>query len=210
MREKLGGDPPGQVVAAEEPDVLVVMGGHRVGIEVTELHQRPTLGQGPRRVQESERSSVAVRAQGLAATSGVPVVNVALHFNDAALIAERDRETIANRLVDLVSNNLPQIGGSTVLKLWHQPGNQLPWIRTVRIYRAEFLKKHHWAVPDSGWVQTEFVRSMKKAASMRVIGNTATSAGFLSLPMAAARLGCSSLLRQQSATCTSRRLVERS
>ena len=163
MRQKLGGVPLGDVEPADEPDVCVTTGRHRTGIEVTELHQHRKPGEGPRRLQESERSGIVWRAQALAEASGMPVVDVAIHFNDSVPIAKSDRDTLASGLVGLVSENIPVIGGSVVLELWRQRGNRLPWIRTVRLFRAEVLTKHHWAVPDSGWVQMDFVPELQEA-----------------------------------------------
>jgi hypothetical protein len=58
---------------------------------------------------------------------------------------------------------MPAPDGSVVLELWRQPDNTLPWIRTVRLYRADVLSRHHWAAPDSGWVQMDFVQEMQSA-----------------------------------------------
>ena len=148
---------------ADEPDVCILTGGHRTGIEVTELHQHPGPSEGPRRLQESERAGILVRARGLAEASGMPVVDVSVHFRDSVAISKADRETISSGLVGLVSENLPPVDGSIVLELWRQPRNPLPWIRTVRVFRAAVLTKHHWAAPDSGWVQMDFVPELQHA-----------------------------------------------
>lgn len=93
----------------------------------------------------------------------MPVVDVAIHFNDSIPIKKSDRDTIAKRLIDLVSLNMPATNSSIVVDLWRQIGNPLPWIRTLRLYRAEILTKHHWAVPDSGWVQMDFAPELQLA-----------------------------------------------
>jgi hypothetical protein len=163
LRRRLGGVPPGQLEPADEPDVLFVVPGHRTGIEVTELHQRPKPGEGPRRAQESERLGIVLRARALAESSGMPVVDVAVHFNDSVRISKGDREALVNGLVDLVRDNVPVMGESVVLELWRQRGRSLPPTRMVRIWRAEVLTRHHWAVPDSGWVQMDFVAELQDA-----------------------------------------------
>ena len=33
----------------------------------------------------------------------------------------------------------------------------------MRVFRAEILTKHHWSIPDSGWVQTDFVDELQQA-----------------------------------------------
>src|SRR5262245_20183671 len=88
LRQRLGGNPPGLVEPADGPDVLVVMSGHRTGIEVTELHQQPTLRGGHRRIQESEWKNIARGARESAESLRVPIVSVAVHFNDSVRISK--------------------------------------------------------------------------------------------------------------------------
>jgi hypothetical protein len=70
----------------------------------------------------------------------MPVVDVAVHFNESIPINKSDRGRISNELVQLVSAHLPGSEGSVTVDLWRQPGNSLPWIRTIRLFRAGFLK----------------------------------------------------------------------
>ena len=77
----------------------------------------------------------------------MPVVDVAVHFNEAVPVSKADRDTIANGLIELVSKNLPNSDASVTVEVWRQPNNPLPWIRSVRLFRAAFLTKHHWSVP---------------------------------------------------------------
>jgi hypothetical protein len=92
----------------------------------------------------------------------MPIVDVAVHFNDSNPIAKGDRDALVYGLLDVVSHNMPEVGGSVVQELWRL-GNPLPSIRTVRIYRAEVLTRHHWAVPEAGWVQMDFIPELQNA-----------------------------------------------
>jgi hypothetical protein len=163
MRRALGGTPAGQIEPVDEPDVCIVTADRRIGIEVTELHQNSDPGQAPRRLQESERSGIVGRARVLAEASGMPVVDVAVHFNESILIHKNDRSRVVNELVQFVSEHLPGSEGSATVDLWWQPGNSLPWIRTVRLFRADILTRHHWSVPESGWVQMDFSSELQAA-----------------------------------------------
>ena len=167
MRQKLGGVPVGQAEPADEPDILIIDGGHRTGIEVTELHQLQEFGGGPPRLQESERTGIVRRAEALAQARGMPVVDVAVHFSDSVSVTKSDRETVASQLVELASNNMPEVGCSAVVEVWREVANPLRPIRTVRLYRAEVLTKHHWAVPDSGWVQMDFIPELQAAIDQK-------------------------------------------
>lgn len=167
MRNALGGAPVGTLEPGDEPDVCVRTSEHRIGIEVTELHQDATLGHAPGRLQENERAQLTARAGALAEASGMPVVNVAVHFNDSVPVIKADRDTIANGLIELVSNNLPNGDAPVTIAVSRESNNSLPWIRSVRLFRADFLTKHHWSVPDSGWVQMDFIPELQRTISAK-------------------------------------------
>jgi hypothetical protein len=93
----------------------------------------------------------------------MPVVDVAVHFNESIPINKKDRGRVVNELVQFVSAHLPSSEGSVTVDLWRQPGNSLPWVRTVRLFRADILTRHHWSVPDSGWVQMDFSPELQAA-----------------------------------------------
>jgi len=163
LRQGLGGNPPGLLESADGPDVLVVTSGHRTGIEVTEIHQQSSPEQGPRRIQESERWGIALSARQLAESSGIPIVDVSVLFNDSVRIQKADREAITSALVDLVRKNIPSMDTSVELAMWRENNPCLRSVLNVRIFRNEFLTRHYWSVLDSGWVQTDFVQEMQGA-----------------------------------------------
>jgi hypothetical protein len=163
MRSALGGVPSGQLVPYEEPDICIVADNYRTGVEVTELHQSPESGRGPRRIQESERVGALAQARALAERTGLPVVDVAVHFSESVPIAKSDRGAIAEGLVEVVTASMPAVNSSVVLDLWRNAENSLPWIRTVRLFRADVLTTHHWASPGSGWVQLDFIDELQAA-----------------------------------------------
>jgi hypothetical protein len=163
MRQRLGGQPEGTLEASDEPDVCVVGSERRVGVEVTELHQRPRPGEPPRRLLESERSRIVALAGALAQSAGIPPLHVAVHFNDRVGVEKHDRDLIAKTLLAVIAENIPGIDQSITIEMWRRPSDSLPEVRLVRIYRVAALTKHHWAVPDSGWVQTDFVTELQQA-----------------------------------------------
>jgi len=167
MRNVLGGTPAGTLEPGDEPDVCVLSGERRIGIEVTEIHQDAKPGHAPRRLQESERAQVTARAGALAQASAMPIVNVAVHFNDSVPVRKEDRDTIVNELIELVSKNLPDGDGSVTVEVWQQADNALPWIRSVRLFRAAFLTRHHWSAPSSGWVQMDFIPELQRIIEVK-------------------------------------------
>jgi hypothetical protein len=163
MRRLRGGDPAGIVAAVGEPDVCIVTGDRRIGVEVTELHQRPRSGRPPGRIQESERARIVARTQALAEAAGIPALDVAVHFTDLVPVGKGDRDILIRGLVKLVSENIPDVDHVTEIEVWRHPHDLLPGVRLVRVFRAEVLTKHHWSAPDSGWVQSEFVEELQQA-----------------------------------------------
>jgi hypothetical protein len=111
MRHALGGIPAGRILPEDEPDVCIATSDRRIGIEVTELHQNPVQGGPPRRLQESECWGVVGRARLLAEASGLPVINVSVHFNESVPIRKNDRGRLVNELVQFVSTHLPDSEG---------------------------------------------------------------------------------------------------
>lgn len=162
MRRTLGGVPAGRIEPTEEPDVCLISGDYRIGIEVTELHQSTPLGHAPRRLQESERVGIVRRAQVLIEASAMPAADVAVHFKDSVSITKDDRERIVKELVELVATHLPDGEGSTTVELSRQC-NSLPWVHSVRIFRSSILTRHHWSVPQAGWVQMDFSSELQVA-----------------------------------------------
>jgi hypothetical protein len=78
-----------------------------------------------------------------------------VHFNDSEPVAKRDRELAAQGLVDFVLAHMPEMDQSATVDTWRRADNDLPWIRTIRLFRASVMTRHHWWAAESGWVQTE-------------------------------------------------------
>ena len=59
------------------------------------------------------------------------------------------------------SSSIGSDRGTTSSWRWNDPS--LRGIRIVRVYRLDDLQKHHWSVPTSGWVQSDFVAELQAA-----------------------------------------------
>jgi hypothetical protein len=162
MRRLRGGQPEGTLEAVGEPDVCVLTHYGRIGVEVTELHRQPRPGEPPRQLLESERSKMVAQAGALAQSAQIPPLDVAVHFTDRVGVEKRDRELAAGSLLALVLENVPDAGQSVTIEMWRRPSDALPGVRLVRVFRHEALTKHHWAVPDAGWVQSDFVPELQQ------------------------------------------------
>ena len=105
---------------------------------------------------------MVAQAAALAQSAEIPPLDVAVHFTDRVGVEKRDRELAARSLLALVSKNVPVIGQSVTIEMSRRPIEALPGVRLVRVFRHEVLTKHHWAVPDAGWVQSDFAPELQQ------------------------------------------------
>jgi hypothetical protein len=106
---------------------------------------------------------MVARAGVLAQSANIPPLDVLVHFIDGVSLGKRDRDRVARSLLALVSNNVPADGQSVNLEMWRHPDEAPPGVQLVRVFRSAILRKHHWAVPDAGWVQSDFVEELQQA-----------------------------------------------
>ena len=99
----------------------------------------------------------------LAQSAQLPPLDVAVHFVDRVGIGKGDRDLAARSLLTLVSERVPAPGKSVTIEMWRRPSDALPGVRLVRVFRHEALTQHHWAVPEAGWVQSDFVQELQQA-----------------------------------------------
>src|SRR5207249_6669221 len=94
--------PPGEIVDYEKPDVLLVDGDNRIGIEVTELFQSPKHGSkfGPHVIAKFHRRVMEI-AERLA--QPLPHLDVLVYFNYRDDL--RDAEACAQNLIEFVQSH---------------------------------------------------------------------------------------------------------
>ena len=134
-----------------------------VGIEVTEIHQQSQRNAPVRRGQESERKRLVWEAEREAKKAGLPIVDVSVRFNPHYQVRKRDRQNLVQRLVAVVADNIPPVGESTTLQNQMDAGPSPQCFGDVRIYRSSDLTKHHWSVPEAGYVMEDFQTELQDA-----------------------------------------------
>jgi len=163
MRSLLSDFPNGTLDHRGEPDVWIVGTDRCIGVEVTELYRQPQPGKVPRRLLESEWGEVVVRARLFAEVANVPVVYVAVHFNENMPIRKPDRDSVARALADIVSRNVPALDRSVEIQPWQEHNEVLRCVNTLGIHRFAMMTRHFWSVPDGGWVQLDFAAELQQA-----------------------------------------------
>jgi hypothetical protein len=158
----------GVIVCAEPPDFIVHATDCLIGIEIT-CYPHTWLNDFARKERRQEGGwDKAIQNAGAAYISrNLPPIDVGVIFNPHFDVTRKRREVLEDIILDLVVNNLPDMG--MVVSLRHQGiGNDpIPQeIRLIRIARFDVLKRSHWAVQPSGWVKSfvpsEFIQILRE------------------------------------------------
>jgi hypothetical protein len=109
----------------KRPDFLIVSGGYRVGIEVTEFYPPPPCGQRLYQEQQSLKDQIVERAERLHAQEGGPALYVSVNFHPSFVLDKADLQAHAQTLANSVLQSpvRPSIEASAVEIPWgHRPG----------------------------------------------------------------------------------------
>lgn len=104
----IGNFPEGSVEPSEEPDFLVRTSSGTIGIELTELHSQPPIGQSPKQEQQAMRKRVVKRAQAIYEKENPLPVTATIAFNDHFRIHKNEVESLAQAIVKIVIRNYPE------------------------------------------------------------------------------------------------------
>jgi hypothetical protein len=136
---------------SEEPDFLLYLPTHVLGVELTDLFQQPLANGRPRQEQEALREKVVDRARALYqaladARRGLPVLYVSVYFNTRHILNRRSVEPLATQ-------RLPVAGeGGT----WTHDGHardELPEaLARLEARCVPGLRATFFASPDAGYV----------------------------------------------------------
>ena len=94
---------------------------------------------------------------------GCGVLGAAAGFNPHYQVRKRDRQNLVQHLTAVVADNLPLVGESITLQNQMDAGPIPRCFGDVRIYRSPDLTKHHWSVPEAGYVMEDFQTELQHA-----------------------------------------------
>jgi hypothetical protein len=155
--------PSGSIQTTERPDFLVGSAKPVLGIEFTRIFGRDHTDSPPPKSQDSERDLVAERAQAIAEDRGISPVLADVYFDSRLTIGKRDRASIAEQLVDLVSDNMPALDEHQSLENRHPMRSKLPpQVEAVSVWRFKSLTSHLWQVGDAGIVTEDFAAHLQQ------------------------------------------------
>lgn len=156
VRSRLAVIPDGPLTPHEAPDVLLKHPGGVLGLEVTNLYPKHTLGSSPVQAQESERRAIVDRARAKAEQLGAPPVLVAVHFLDSATLRKSERENLSRCIAHLVHLHHPPGFGIVSLKNTYRTATPLPrQLHSIGIHRQPGITRHSWSSSEADIVADE-------------------------------------------------------
>ena len=155
--------PQGEIIAdqnQERPDVIVIRGHDKIGIEITRIHTEKL------KREESEVEAAITEAQHIYEGLSLPHLHVSVIVGDGKTFNRQNRKKFAAAISNLVSKNIPAQDGPVELgNDWNNP-EVFPFeINSIGIYRLSKLTRNHWSRPDGGVFRTDFIKELQEIIS---------------------------------------------
>ena len=177
VRRGIDDFPPGTVIPTERPDFLIESSGRTVGVEITRIFSPAEPNRPMPKSQDNERDLIAQRAQVIATAQSVAPVMVDIYFDSRQSMKKVNRDPIAERLVGLVSSNMPALGHDRSIENPHPMKHQFPpQIKALHIWRCRPIRSHLWQTGDAGIVNEDFATNLQQLINNKN-GKAATYSG---------------------------------
>jgi hypothetical protein len=133
------------------PDFVLEGRSPQIGIEVTELYRKEKAGLG-RKQMEGIRDEVLNSCKALWSSAAFPHVEVHVHFIEHRTPFPKDIPGLAKEIVQVVANNIPDIGGvSRVNRDWDRPDDFPKEVHSISIVRLASYDRSYWSAPDAAF-----------------------------------------------------------
>ena len=161
--------PSGTPQKSKNPDFLVHLSDHTLGIELTRLYRAALPGTPPLKSQESLRERIAAGAKAQYDAQGLPPIHVSVSFNDQFPLKKTDVRRISQQLVNLAIRLLPEPGSFREEEYQWTNRAYFPQ-EVIAIHVRAFGDRSFWSTPTAGFlpklspsdVQQEIDRKNKK------------------------------------------------
>lgn len=163
VRRGIDDFPQGNITNTESPDFLIQSPERTVGVEITRIFNPGKPKSPSPQSQDAERDLIGERAQAIATDQSLAPVMVDIYFDSRQSVGKRNRDSIAQQLVDLVTANMPALGDDRSFEKRHPTKSEFPpQIEAVHIWRFKRLTSHLWQTADAGVVNEDFASYLQQ------------------------------------------------
>jgi len=164
--------PGGELQERETPDFIVVTEAQRkIGIEITQVFKASEATKLSQQSIEATKEAVTVLARMGAESLKSPPAHVSLYFSLRKPLTQIARRKIAQRVAQVVHDNMPAQGEA--IKLEPRGGGQRDHpieVDLICISRVHPTDRHKWTWPEAGRVETDAIallaESIKKKSKI--------------------------------------------
>ncbi len=146
--------PAGEMEPSEEPDFLIHGSDRVIGIELTDLYLEPAPGNKPEQEIEAAHDKIIGKAEEIYIGRQLPPLDVLFSLNDHVRLIEKDIISHAETLAGLVSNNIPEPGGSVELRDCCEHITLPSILHFVRILWLDSPNETFFGKSRSAWLNT--------------------------------------------------------
>jgi len=161
--------PKGNIIPSESPDFILDTGEYKIGIEITRIYKSANFRGTNPQVQENEQNLLRAECKKIYDEMGLPNVEVHILFNSFTSFNKKNRREYANKIVQLVSMNLPPSRGVHRIVNDYKNVNTFPFeIDSITIYRFGY-NKSFWGESGVGFVQQHFINELQEVIDKKNI-----------------------------------------
>ena len=151
LLKEVFGESDYHIEESEHPDFLLHFDNRTIGIELIVLIQRM------QKLQEQERNAIVSIAKQQAMNRNINSLSVAVYFHHKSDLRKKDRNSIANRLVDIILSNISDTESDINIEDQSWFNDKWPaQIQAISIRHPSYLKSHRWQSGCVGIVHENF------------------------------------------------------
>jgi hypothetical protein len=135
----------------EAPDFILLVGGQRVGIELTELFVQPGKKRDAPQARESLANKIVLRAREIYLESGSPPAYVSVRFASNCNVSAIDGKETAEQIAALVKLQKLSPGKAAHWRSQQQDSTLPDAIYSLNMIGVTKPEKARWVRPSGGW-----------------------------------------------------------
>lgn len=151
----------------EAPDFILLVGGRRVGIELTELFVQPGKKRDAPQARESLANKIVLRAREIYLESGSPPAYVSVHFASNCNVSAIDCKETAEQIAAFVKLQKLSPGKAAHWRSQHQDSTLADAIVSINMIGITEPTKARWVCKSGGWTFPMTKEILQKAVDTK-------------------------------------------